>query len=616
MSVSLFRYGLALAAAVPLLSGVAVAQEPLVIEAPSLAAPLLPFPHLPAVSLDTERNVFGSGQGLVRERGLQARMIWIDATANLDRINTAAKVQAVVEQIRKVGFNTIVLDVKPIIGETLHVSKFAPKLTQWTKAGVTKSMPADFDPLREMVRVAKDAGLGFYVSLNAFSEGHSYYPGRGAAFERPEWQTTYLETELRVRANGEEESAYLVSDKPDAPPRQLDDLSVYTNATRLPRLAPGAAVAVLDPGGRVVSLLDAESMGPVPPEIPAGGALLVGFTQASGDFLREKATPQVTLELLSRPAFVPASARLDRQIPVMTNPHLPEVQKRIVDMAVELVANYPVDGIVFDDRLRFAARNADFSDVARAAFEGWMRRKVSWPEDILRWETTWPSLARREVPGPLYDHWATFRALTLRNFLVDVIRNVRGARSGVQVGTYVGSWYPDYPDIGANWAADDFEPGYRFADRAWRQTGWSPLVDFVITGCYYTVATIREAAESGKLIGATVEAAGQFSNRAVNDQTWVYAGLSLDQFKGNPDGLRRALQAAAATTQGIMCFDLSHDIDPMWPLFEEAFRTPAKAPHQVPGLRAELTRKKQSRRQSGAPAPPVILYTGVSGTGF
>lgn len=603
-------------AIVPTYSRVAEAQEPIAVEAPSLAAPLLPFPHLPAIPLDTERNAFGAAQRLARERALQARMMWVDATANLDRINTPEKVKSVVDRIRLAGFNTIVLDVKPIIGETLHVSKFAPKMQQWTKAGVTKTLPAEFDPLAEMARVAKDSGIGLMVSLNAFSEGHRDYPGRGPGVEHPEWQTITLESELRVRANGEEESAYLVSDRPDAPPRQMDDLSVYTNMARVPKLAAGSAVAVLDAGGRVVSIVDGFGFVSSGFDLPANGALLVGFTPASGEYLRDKAKVGVTLELLASPVYVPSGNRPDRQIPLMTNPHLPEVRKRIVDMAVELVANYPIDGVVFDDRLRFASRNADFSEPARAAFETWVRRKVQWPDDVMRWEHSWPSLAKREIPGPLYDHWATFRALTLRNFLVDVIRSVKGVRPQVQVGTYVGSWYPDYPDIGANWAADDFSPGYRFVDDAWKRTGWASLVDFVVTGCYYTVASIREAAEAGKLIGATVEAAGQFSNRAVNDQTWVYAGLALDQFKGNPEGLRKALQAAAATTQGIMCFDLSHDIDPLWPLFEEAFRTPANAPHRVPGLRADLARQKAARQRSGVPDPPVILYNGVSGTGF
>jgi hypothetical protein len=141
-------------------------------------------------------------------------------------------------------------------------------------------------------------------------------------------------------------------------------------------------------------------------------------------------------------------------------------------------------------------------------------------------------------------------------------------------------------------------------------------VDFVITGCYHGEAVIKDAALAGKEVGFTVEAAGQFSNRAVNDSTFVYAGLSLERFKNNPDGLKRALQAAGATTQGIMCFDLSHDIDPLWPVFTRAFEKPVVAPHATPGLLEELRKLKADKKAAGIPDLPAILYRGVSGTGF
>ena len=103
------------------------------------------------------------------------------------------------------------------------------------------------------------------------------------------------------------------------------------------------------------------------------------------------------------------------------------------------------------------------------------------------------------------------------------------------MSTYVGSWYPDYPDVGANWGADDLTAGFRFLNESYRKTGWAGLTDFITTGCYYQNSTILEATSQGDNIGETVEAAGQFSNRAVNDETFVYAGLQLDKFKGKPE---------------------------------------------------------------------------------
>ena len=320
----------------------------------------------------------------------------------------------------------------------------------------------------------------------------------------------------------------------------------------------------------------------------------------------------------SVPTFFPIGQKPDRQVPLMTNPNDPIVRNRMLDMLREVATNYDVDGFIFDDRLRFAGLNADFSPVSRTAFEAYANngKPINWPDDVFRYEVAFPSLEKRVVPGPFYDSWLTFRALSLRNWLADAVRTVKTLRPTATVSTYVGSWYPDYPDVGANWGADDLNAGFRFLNDSYRKTGWAGLVDFVTTGCYYNTASLAEAAAKGLPIGESVEAAGQFSNRAVNDQTWVYAGIALDKFKNKPDDLRRVLQAAGATTQGIMCFDLSHDIDPLWPIFSQAFQKPAVAPHQVPGLLSDLRTQSAARKAAGTPDPPVILYRGVSGTGF
>jgi hypothetical protein len=207
--------------------------------------------------------------------------------------------------------------------------------------------------------------------------------------------------------------------------------------------------------------------------------------------------------------------------------------------------------------------------------------------------------------GQYYDAWLVFRALNLRNFLADTVRTVKTLKPNVTVATYVGSWYPDYPDVGANWAADDFSAGFRFLNPSYQKTGWAGLTDFVVTGCYYTTATIADAVARGEEIGATVEAAGQFSNRAVNDASWTYAGIQLADFKTKtPDDLKRALQAAGATTQGIMVFDFSHDWEIWRPVFVEAFKTQAAVPHLAPNSLRMSDGNTRRRKQRASPIPP------------
>ncbi|MBC8134495.1 MAG: hypothetical protein H8F28_01240, partial [Fibrella sp.] len=83
-----------------------------------------------------------------------------------------------------------------------------------------------------------------------------------------------------------------------------------------------------------------------------------------------------------------------------------------------------------------------------------------------------------------------------------------------------------------------------------------------------------------------------------------------------PDDLKRALQAAGATTQGIMVFDFSHDWEQWRPVFVEAFKTPAAIPHLAPDSLADVRRQHAAKRAAGVIDPPAILYRGKSGTGF
>lgn len=599
---------------------------PIIVPPPAAPAPYLPFPHLPAVTLDEARNGWGAAQQIARSRNLQARMLWIDATANLDRVNTPEKIAALVSRIRQSGFNSVVFEVKPIVGQVLYPSRHAPKLTEWKKNGETRTLPADFDPLAVFVRETRAQGLNFIVNFNAFSEGHQLVQ-QGPGYQNPEWQTVLYEEQPRLRAGtaaGQAPGAALaeqpLSSRINELPAGENEIGVYSSRARvvadLPKRRPETAlVTLVDAAGRTLAQVAGTAFASLEVEIPPGGAALVG-TGAGAEFLRREVQVGEALTLESEASYVRIGERPRRQVPLMTNPHHPEVRQRILNIVSEVARNYEVDGVIFDDRLRYAGLDADFSPMARAAFEEYLGKTLRWPDDVYRFRYEFPSMQRNIVPGPHYDAWLVFRANVIRNRLAELVAAVKRIRPTATVATYVGSWYPDYPDIGANWAAADLQAGFRFLNDSYRQTGWAGLTDFMVIGAYYPTATIQEAVTKGVPIGETVEAAGQFGNRAVNEQTWVYSGLMLSDFAGKPDDLRRALQAAAATTQGIMVFDLSHGIEPFWSVFADAFKNPATAPHAAPGALIELRAQHAAKKASGAQEPPVVLYRGKAGTGF
>src|SRR5262249_51865936 len=81
--------------------------SPIQVPPPALPPPYMPFPQFPPVRMDEANDRIGIAQQTARSKKLQARILWIDATANLNRINTAEKIAAVVDKIRTTGFNTI-----------------------------------------------------------------------------------------------------------------------------------------------------------------------------------------------------------------------------------------------------------------------------------------------------------------------------------------------------------------------------------------------------------------------------------------------------------------------------------------------------------------------------
>ncbi len=581
-----------------LLAGAIVAQGKLPAGRFEVATPL----GLPAIRIDALNDGIGLAQQMARARGLQGRVLWIDGTANLDRCSSDEKIAALVAKIRQVGFNTIVYDVKPISGQVLYPSKFAPKIETWK----TQSLPKDFDPLKAMAREAKSKGLTLLISLNAFSEGHNLFRV-GPGYANDQLQSVIYDALPVVvgkdqEEEGDEEWVQLHPKVNEVPPEGL--AGVFTDPAKLALMPEGARRVFVNKRGVVVD----------GPKIPAGGSCLSGMGKAA-TFLAERDEEGTQLRFDTIPLFVPTGRRPDLQYPLMTNPLHPEVRTRNLQIVREILTNYPVDGIVYDDRLRYAGMNADFSALSISAFEKRIGKKIGWPDDVFKFTIT-PTLQRGIRPGPYFEAWMTFRAEVMRDWVDEVSKTVKRTRPGALFGVYAGSWYGEYQQFGNNYASPDFAAGFWTQTKSYQKTGFANRLDLLMTGCYYGVGPIFEAMEQGLPIGPTVESAGQLTNRAARDMTWAYAGMSLDQYKGDPGGLGKVLQAACASTQGVMVFDLSHDIEPMWSVFADAFRRAAKAPHQVPGLLEAIRAKRKRYDGWGVKEPPVPIVTGASGVGF
>ena len=557
---------------------------------PSRFQPGNPLPGLPPIMLDRQIQYNGPAKQVCDRYGLQARIMWIDATANIERYNSVEKIQALVAQIKLAGFNTIVFDVKPLSSEMVYPSMFAPKLKEW-KGKVL----GDFDPLGPMCTEARKNQLSIYVSMNAFCDGHRLV-NRGPGFNRPDEQTILYEAKPVV---------------------QIGSVTVDYST----KIEPGKATFVTSaPKDPSLFGIPCDRNGTMLMEgtlLPKGGYYVVGQGLTAA-YLKSLYVPNGKAVLASRDSFVRIGESIqDKQYPLMTSPTNPSVSRRLFDIAEEVTKNYDIDGIIYDDRLRYAGLSADFSELTKTMFQQHIGKRIQWPDDVFKYTFSYSTQLNRGIkPGPYYDEWLNWRATILHNFVQDVRTRVRQVKPQMQLGVYAGSWYGDYQQFGNNWASPALEAGFWFLTPEYKKTGLAPDLDFLITGCYYPTGTSYDALAEGRGVGFTVESAGTLSYRAAHDQTFVYAGLSLQDFKDNPDGLGKALQAAVASSNGVMVFDLSHDIEPMWPVFTKAFSVPKLSPNVRPGYLEEARRIRTAMDRRNIKEPSIVIAGGASGVGF
>lgn len=540
-------------------------------------AALLPlaaaFPRPAQAQLLPPANADGIAQAVIQQAGLEGRVLWLDGTANLERLSTRAGVSAVFDHCARAHINTLVVDVKPLSGHVLYESKYAPKLKEWKGF----RYPVGYDLLRTALEEGKKRGLKVYANINVFSDGHKLM-NTGPIYEKPDQQTViYDVVRTLITPRGERKALAMgVNRAPDD-----GEIAVYDAGYRAPRVVgPGEAFALVL-SDRVEAVVDGSLAPSKGVRIPSDGYLLVGKGEGAKWLLQN-------VRVGDQPAwavndkFIPVVDAPSETVAAFMNPANPtsrEYELKIVD---EIVSNYDVDGIVFD-RMRYAGLQSDFSELSRQKFEEYLGRPLDrFPADIYSFD---PNPSRSLVWGPYFKQWLEWRAKNILSWLDEASRLVHTKRPAAKIGVYVGSWYKTYYTVGVNWASDEFAPGYDWMSPAYNTTGYAHLLDWVATGCYHPIATREQAKNAGLDDSYTVQAAAELANQAIGDMAFHYAGVYALDYKGSPEAFLEAIQAARQYSQGVMLFDLSHIEEyGWWNVLEEAFKEKKDAPHDVPQL--------------------------------
>ncbi len=114
---------------------------------------------------------------------VKEKMLWIDASANISTFRTKANIIHFMEKIKETGFNKIVVDIKPTVGDVLYDSALLPKVTKLGGKDVTLT----FDYLGYFIEQARKHDIKVTVSTTIFPMGKAGTK-LGPAFTDPRWE--------------------------------------------------------------------------------------------------------------------------------------------------------------------------------------------------------------------------------------------------------------------------------------------------------------------------------------------------------------------------------------------------------------------------------------------
>lgn len=529
----------------------------------------------PVLRPATERNI------AAERLGLEGRILYMDAAANLRRLSTRDGVADAMNRTSGANFNVAVVDVKPLAGFVFYHSDIAPRIQTWR--GV--DYPRDHDLLAVAVEEGRRRGIEVHAGINVFSEGQVGTVGSaGMADLRPDWQAIAQRLSRWVMTPND---AYPVAavDSPALPGR----LAIY-----FPSDEP---VVVGERTRQILASNDTVMQVFTPGELPDGykvptESFLVSATGVAGSWLAHL-EPGMRLDLEARPQLVRVGLLPDEHRAIFTNPANPVVQAYEIAVAKEIVSNYAVDGLALD-RMRWSGLTTDFSVTGRRLFESWLGRSVArWPQDIYEF-SPWPG--EPIIEGPLYRQWLEWRAAVIKDFLIRLRAEVKAVRPDLILGSYVGSWYDTYYTLGVNWGSPKYRANLPWMTKTYHRTGYAHLVDYLMVGTYYRSPTIEDALEAGIDPARSVEGAALGSLEAVQDATWTYASIYVLDYARDPDTFQRAIDVCTTVTQGCMVFDMVYLYDyDWWHISAETFPTPAPTPH---GLQKHFSHSNTNRKVS------------------
>lgn len=257
------------------------------------------------------------------------------------------------------------------------------------------------------------------------------------------------------------------------------------------------------------------------------------------------------LAIERRPDGTFSDMRDTRKAAVFLNPALPEVQQYALNLIMELVHNYDIDGFSLD-YCRFPDADSDFSDFSRLEFENYIGASIeNWPDDIFIYDEE-----GNRIDGPLAKQWWAWRAKIISDFIHTASDSIHAAKPDVDVEYWAATWIHALNSSGQNWASpkSSWPMAYSYGSPEYQATGFAPFIDVFAAGAYLERVHGADDNESIEYAYNRADTLLHGDCRLVGS---LYA-VNHDNNPDNPNNMYNAASMALNKTGNLRLLDISH----------------------------------------------------------
>ena len=240
-----------------------------------------------------------------------------------------------------------------------------------------------------------------------------------------------------------------------------------------------------------------------------------------------------------------------RKAAAFYNPARPEVREASLNLIMEVVRNYDIDGFSLD-YCRYPDDESDFSNFSRHEFEKYLGHKLeNWPTDVLTYDSD-----SNRVDGPFINQWWAWRAGIISDFVHQVSDSIHAAKPNVDVEYWAATWIHALHTTGQNWASpkSSWPMAYDFGTPEYQAAGFAPYLDVFAAGAYLERV---HGADDNESIEYAFNRADTLLHGDCAYVGSIYA-INHDTVAANPNNMYNAAMMSLEKTGGLCLFDICH----------------------------------------------------------